>query len=369
MEPIKVMHITQSVGGVETYLRQVVLNVDRNKFEIVIASSEETIQKFCVEQNIKHHHIQMSRGFNPLKDVFSIFRIRKLIKNEKPKLVHLHSSKAGFVGRIAAKTISCKSLFTPHGGSYLSFTGFKRVMFFMLELIGKKFTYKLLAISHTEAHRFIHEVGIKAENIFVIPNSLTIPETKIEIPNTLGQLKGNIKIGTIGRITPQKNPLLFADIAYDTIKKFPGAHFYFLGAGFHDHLREELDYKIKSYKIENNLHLINKGDHILALNFLRQLDIFILPSVYEGLPYALLEAMLEGVPCIVSKCDGNNDVINNNDNGFACLTREEYLEVITCLVLHKEKAKHIAERGRQYVIQKHDIRKNIKRLEEIYTEL
>src|SRR3954447_26126428 len=109
MERIKVMHITQSVGGVETYLRQVVQNIDRQRFEIVIASSENTIQKFCEEENVKHYRLHMSRGFNPFSDLRSIFGIRRLIKKEKPKLVHLHSSKAGFVGRIAAKTVSCKS--------------------------------------------------------------------------------------------------------------------------------------------------------------------------------------------------------------------------------------------------------------------
>lgn len=369
MQRIKVMHITQSVGGVETYLRQVVHHIDKEKFEIVIASSEPTIEKFCEEQQVKHYHLRLSRGFNPFTDLFSIFSIRKLIQTEKPKLVHLHSSKAGFVGRIAAKTKKCKSLFTPHGGSYLSFTGFKRVLFFILELIGKRFTYKLLCISHTEANRFIHAVGIQAADIFIIPNSLFIPEIPPEIPDTLGPLQGDIKIGTIGRITPQKNPLLFADIAYDTIQQFPEAHFYFLGAGFHDHLRQELDERIKQYGIASNIHLINKGDAVLAINFLRRIDIFLLPSVYEGLSYALLEAMLEGVPCVVSKTDGNNDVINNNDNGFSCLVREEYTEVITALIKDKQKAQHIGQRGKQYVMAKHNIRTNIKKLEEIYTAL
>jgi len=369
MERIKVMHITQSVGGVETYIRQVIQHIDREKFEIVLASSEPSIEQFCKEQGIKHYHVRMSRGFNPFTDILSVFSLRKLIGKEKPALVHLHSSKAGFVGRIAAKTKGCKSLFTPHGGSYLSFTGFKRLLFFLLELIGKKFTYKLLCISHTEANRFIYAVGIKAEDIFIIPNSLFIPPVPPQVPNTLGLLQGGIKIGTIGRITYQKNPLLFADIAFDTVQQFPDAHFYFLGAGFHDHLRAELEDRIKRHGIENNVHLINKGDAVLALNFLRQIDIFLLPSLYEGLSYALLEAMLEGVPCIVSRTDGNNDVINNNENGFTCLAREEYSAVIAALIKDKQRAKCIGEKGRQYVMAKHDIRKNIKQLEKIYAEL
>lgn len=366
---IKVLHITQSVGGVETYIRQVVQKVDHQRFEIFVAGCEPSLKKFCSQNDIPYFEVKMSRGFNPFLDIKSVFSLRKLIRKIKPDLVHLHSSKAGFVGRIASKFAKCNSLFTPHGVSYLSFTGTKRMLFFMLEMVGKRFTNKILAISHSEANRLIYEIGIKEENIFVIPNSLTFPGLPLDIPNTLGKLEGKIKLGTIGRLTPQKNPLLFAEIAHDVIQKFPEAHFYFLGAGFHDHLRNELEEKIKKYNIGSNCHLIDKGDHNLAINFLRQLDIFLLPSVFEGLPYALLEAMGEGVPCIVSKCDGNNDVINNNDNGFACLTREEYLEVIAALIMNPEKAKQIGEKGRRYVEERHNINLNIKMLEKIYEQL
>src|SRR5215471_4359565 len=233
MEKIKVLHITQAFGGVETYLRQVIQNIDRVKFEIVIASPEkDTLQNFCAENKIKHHVLHMARGANPIGDVASIFRIRKLIKKEKPGLVHLHSAKAGFVGRIAARTKKCRSLFTPHGVSYLSFTGFKRLIFFSLELFAKKYTDKVLAISHSEANRCMYEIGIKEEKIYIIPNSLTIPETRAEIPNKLGMLAGKMKVGTMSRLTYQKNPLLYADIAAEVIKKLPGTHFYFLGAGY-----------------------------------------------------------------------------------------------------------------------------------------
>jgi glycosyltransferase involved in cell wall biosynthesis len=73
-------------------------------------------------------------------------------------------------------------------------------------------------------------------------------------------------------------------------------HFHFLGAGFHDHLGKEVRERVALHGIGENFHLIEKGDSIIALNFLRQIDIFILPSIFEGLPYALLEAMLEAVP-------------------------------------------------------------------------
>lgn len=366
---IRVLHITQSVGGVETYIKQVAQHIDRQRFEIMVAGCEPSLQNFCFIKSIPYFDVKMSRGFNPFLDIKSVFSLRKLIKKTKPDFVHLHSSKAGFVGRIAAKTARCKSLFTPHGVSYLSFTGFKRMAFFMLEMIGKKFTYKVLAISHSEANRLVHEIGIKEELIYVIPNSLTSAGLPANIPNTLGVLEGTFKVGTIGRLTPQKNPLLFIDIANDIIKNFPNVHFYFLGAGFHDHLRDEVEQMIKQLGIESNCHLIDKGDHIVAINFLRQLNVFLLPSVFEGLPYSLLEAMREGVPCVVSKCDGNNDVINNNDNGFACMTRNEYFDVISNLIRDPATATAIGERGRAYVEKKHNVRTNMQLLEAIYSKM
>lgn len=369
MEKIKVLHITQSVGGVETYLRQVIQNIDRSRFDLSVASCEESIEKMCALHEVPYFHIGMSRGANPFKDLVSILKIRALIKKHKPALVHLHSSKAGFTGRIGAKFAGCKSLFTPHGVSYLSFTGGKRIMFFILELIGKKFTHKVLAISQSEANRCIYEIGHKEENVFVIPNSMTIPVVPIMVPDKLGTLEGEIKIGTIGRLTPQKNPLQFVDIANGVIKGNNKVHFYFLGAGFHDHLGKQVNERIAHHGIKDNFHLIEKGDYIIALNFLRQLDIFILPSIFEGLPYALLEAMFEAVPCIVSKCDGNNDVIDNNDNGYACLVTDEFVSVITKLINDKALAKNMGEAGRQYVKDRHDISNNIKTLEKIYAEL
>ena len=368
MERIKVLHITQSIGGVETYLKQVIQNIDRSRFDLSIASCEPSLEKLCALHEIPYFDIKMSRGVNPFVDIISIFKIRALIKKQKPGIVHLHSSKAGFVGRIGAKFAGCPSLFTPHGVSYLAFTGAKRMIFFLLELLGKKFTHKVLAISQSEANRCIYEIGIKPDDIYVIPNSMTIPTVPVLVPDKLGPLEGDVKIGTIGRLTAQKNPILFVDIANGVIKGNNKVHFYFLGAGFHEDLGKEVKERIEYHGIEANFHIIPKGDNIVALNFLRQLDIFLLPSVFEGLPYALLEAMFEAVPCIVSKCDGNNDVIDNNDNGYACLVTDEFVSVITKLIANKEKAVEIGKAGRQYVIDRHDISNNIKVLESIYTE-
>jgi len=368
MNRIKVLHITQSVGGVETYLKQILSTIDHTKFEIVIVGTiSEYLEPYCIKFNVRFQRLKMARGLNPFLDVISVFQLMKIIKKEQPVLTHLHSSKGGFLGRIATSRAGCRSLFTPHALSYLSFTGVKRKMFFALEKFAKKFSYRILAVSISESNALVKELGYKREDIFLIPNSLVITERIDMRDKGLYKLETKIKIGTVSRLTPQKNPLLFVDIANGVIKKLGNdAHFYFLGVGEHDHLKDEVEAKIKEYNIGENVHLLQRGDLNTSVSFLQQIDVFLFPSVFEGLSYALLEAMLEAVPCVVSNVDGNNDMIKNNVNGFACNNLDEYVESICTLINDKQRAKQLGDAGRDLIVREHDLKKNIRKLEMVY---
>jgi glycosyltransferase involved in cell wall biosynthesis len=373
MQRIKVLEITQSVGGVETYLKQVISTIDHSKYELkIVGTISENLEPYCIKYNVPFIRLKMARGLNPILDITSVFRLKKVLQQEKPVCAHLHSAKGGFLGRLACKLAKQKSLYTPHALSYLSFTGVKRKLFFALEKFAGKFTYKLLAISHSEAGRLVKDLGQKREDIYVIPNSLVVENyfySSFNNNSNLHQLNGEVKIGTIARLTPQKNPLLFIDIANEVIKKEGSrVHFYFLGVGEHDHLKDEVDARIKQYGISNNIHLLQRGDLQTSIHFLQQLDVFLFPSVFEGLSYALLEAMLQGVPCVVSNVDGNNDVIHNNVNGFTCDTLQDYTNAISSIINNKQKATAYGQAAKDYVLKYHDLHKNIHQLEKIYSE-
>ncbi len=371
MQRIKVLHITQSVGGVETYLKQIISTIDHSRFELkIIGTISENLEPYCTKHNVAFTRLAMARGLNPFVDIKSVIQLRKLIRKEKAACAHLHSAKGGFIGRIACSLAKQKSLYTPHALSYLSFTGVKRKAFFSLEKIAKKFTYKILAISESEAERCVKDLGHKRENIYVIPNSLVIDNYWYNTNNAhLHSLEGKIKIGNIARLTPQKNPLMFVDIANAVIQKTGrDVHFYILGIGEHDHLMDAVLKKIKDYGIGANIHLLERGDLQTSIHFLQQLDVFLFPSVFEGLSYALLEAMLQGVPPVVSNVDGNNDVILNGKNGFACNNLDEYVDAILSLINNRAMAEQLGNAAKQYVLDHHDLKKNISKLEAIYEQ-
>ena len=366
---IKVLHITQSVGGVETYLKQVISAINHSRFELkIVGTISENLEPYCITHNVSFIRLKMARGLNPVTDIRSVFQLKKIIQKEKAGCVHLHSAKAGFVGRIACSLAKQKSLYTPHALSYLSFTGVKRKAFFALEKFAKAVTYKILAISNSEADRCVNDLKHRRENIFVIPNSLIIEKHFYNTSKpVLHQLQGNIKVGNVARLTPQKNPLLFVEIANEIVKKRgTDIHFYILGIGEHDHLMNDVQAKIKEYNIASNIHLLERGDLQTSLHFLQQLDVFLFPSLFEGLSYALLEAMLQGLPCVVSNVDGNKDIIYNNSNGFACDDLNDYVSSLLLLIDDEMKRKQLGEAAKQTVLLHHDLHKNIHQLEAIY---
>ncbi len=118
---------------------------------------------------------------------------------------------------------------------------------------------------------------------------------------------------TLGRICYQKNPMLFNEIA----KALPGIHFLWIGDG---ELREELT--------SSNIGITGWLDRKNALSRSVSADVFLLTSLWEGLPISLLEAMYMKKPCVVNDVIGNHDVIHSGVNGYVCQNVSEFVESI-----------------------------------------
>lgn len=324
MKKKKILHIVESFGGgIFSFLVDLINGTD-DEFDIVVAYGKraETPENFksYFNENIKFIKVQnFTRSINPIKDLRAFFEVRKIIKEEDPDVIHLHSSKAGFIGRFATNCKKKTMLYNPHGFSFLmkDCSKIKRAIYWLLEKIGALRKCTIVGCSKGE-----YEEALKlSNNAICINNGINIEKLEKEIKKYKEHEIdfNNLKICTSGRIRYQKNPELFNKIA----ETFPNLEFTWIGDG---ELKEKLvspNIKITGWKTrEEVLKLVNDN------------DIFLLTSLWEGLPISLLEAMYLKKVCIVTNCIGNRDVIENGNNGFV-IKNNHYKDIIEKINLEK----------------------------------
>lgn len=363
---IKLLYITQCYGGVGTYIKQVINSIDYSKYSLeVIGPYDESFMAYCARYGVEFHELDMVRGIDFIKDIRAYRGIRKIVKKNNPDIIHLHSSKAGILGRLATRKMRQKVVFTPHAISYMSFAGIKRAIFFLCEVFTKKYTDRVLTCSDTEAMRLHFEIGFPNEKLHVIYNSIPIPD-EIPIKRQFNNYSSQIHVGSIMRLTTQKNPLVYIEAANLLAKKYENIYFSILGAGMTDDLKSTVLGKIQEYNLSDRFEIINWGERSRSIEYLDSLDLFILPSLFEALPLAALEAMSRGIPCVVSKDDGCRDLINNAENGFSCITPKQYYEAIIRLIEEPNLRDTLRYNAFNYIKKYHNIDDFIKNLESYY---
>jgi len=321
----KILFISESMGGgLRKHVVQLIENLDSKKFDLyfihgldgldeTFINSYSNLQKRCKMIACPY----LVREINFYKDLKSIKFVLKQISIIKPDIVHCHSSKAGAIGRIAAKMKSVNKIFyTPHAYSFLApeFSNTKRKIFVLIEkYLSKYTTTKTFNVSQGEKVAAL-SMNLDLEHKFsVIYNGL--PNIEFPDKNFLKEkLSLNLEwfvIGNNARLSEQKNPMLFMEIAKKIIAIDHKIHFVWVGEG------PLLD-KIESFIMENNL---TSNIHLLGFRedseiIVKAYDIFLLTSEYEGLPYAPIEALRAGVPVLATDVTGNSEVVISEINGY-----------------------------------------------------
>ena len=230
----KVLIIVESFGsGVFNFLVDLVNGIDK-EFDVVIAYGlrEETLSNFkdYFGKNIKFIQVEnFTRSINPKKDFKALKEIRKIVKEEKPDIVHLHSSKAGILGRLAVNGNKIKMFYNPHGFSFLKKddSKLKRGIYWTIEKLTACINGKCVIVGCSKGE--YKEAKKLNKRAICINNGIDIKKLAMETDDI--KLKGidyeNLKICTIGRIGYQKNPEMFNKIA----ESFPKIQFTWIGEG------------------------------------------------------------------------------------------------------------------------------------------
>lgn len=311
----KILYLVEAMGGgVVTYIETLANGlIDEFDFTIAYGKRDQTPEDLedHFDQRVKLVEIKhFTRPVNPIKDFLSYREIKKIIKEEKPDLIHLHSSKAGALGRLFFCKKNYKMIYTPHGYSFLMQDAkfIMRKAYHLIEKICGRKNCLTVACGRGE---WEESLKVSKESTF-ISNGVDINFID-EVLKDDEKKDDKFRVYTVGRVEFQKNPELFNEIA----EMLPNIEFVWIGQG-------ELEKKLTSPNIKVT-GWMSREEVFKSAN---QCDVFILPSRWEGLPLALLEAMYMKKACIVSDVVGNRDIVHNGVTGYICETAEDFAEVI-----------------------------------------
>lgn len=336
---MKIVHVTESfASGVLSYISQIANAHVTSGFDVTVIYSrrEDTPDNFTEYFDDSVHLIEteMIRSISFLRDISSIYKLVQLLNAINPDVVHLHSSKAGVLGRVAKSFVRSKLriFYSPHGLSFLrqDVSIFTRLMYLAVENIASLLGGTVIASSKSE-HLYIKRVIPLAKSVLVT-NGVDLSK----IPDKLSDVS-SLTIGTLNRVTPQKNPVLFASIARRLSSL--GCKIIWIGGG---------DEKFSKLLEDSGIEVFSWMDMDVALKKVSGFDIFLQTSLWEGMPLALIQAQAMGVPAVVSNVVGNKDVVADKETGFLCNTEDEFVSSITSLCSDKALRDSMGKAARQY---------------------
>lgn len=347
----KILYVVEAMGGgVFTYIVDLANKlVDEFDMYIAYAVRPQTPNDYKKYFDCRVHLIEVKsfcREINIINDVKAVREIKTIEEKIKPDIIHLHSSKAGAIGRIAFDGKKMPLFYTPHGYGFLmtNYKPAKRKIIKMIETILAKRQCTTISCSLGE-----HQETLRmTRNAIYINNAVNVEKLRKSLEKVKIDAHHQFTVFTLGRICYQKNPELFNSIA----EAMPHVKFLWIGDG-------ELRNQLKAPNIE----ITGWIEREEALKKSMNADVFILTSLWEGLPISLLEAMYMKKLCVVSNVIGNRDVIHNQDNGYVCDTVIDFVNAI-----EEQKIEYIDKAYRD-LLENYETTVHAKRYAEVYNRV
>ncbi|MFA5275638.1 MAG: glycosyltransferase family 4 protein [Candidatus Omnitrophota bacterium] len=327
MPDIKILYIITKLelGGAQKQLLSLVTALDRDKFSpyLFTAASGILVPETRAISGLNIHlSFFLERPLSPVKDLLAFFEMIRFIKKNNINIVHTHSSKAGIVGRLAARVAGVKVIIhTVHGWSFNDFQApFIRKFYIFLEKLCANFSSKIIVVSQWDKLKGLKEnIGKESQYALI---SYGINHEEFQEKNQLLKresevLPSDILIGMVACFKPQKTPQDFIELAKLVTIKVNNAKFLMVGDGV---LRPSLQKLISRYGLQDKVVLAGWRRDIPQI--LSALDIFVLTSLWEGLPIAVLEALVSGKPVVATHTGGISEVIRDGENGFLVAPKE-----------------------------------------------
>lgn len=398
-DSIRILHIiTRMVrGGAQENTLASVRGINGRGIESSLATGpaigpEGSLEEECLAAGIRMLRVpELTREISPWYDLIAVRRLTALCRKELPHIVHTHTSKAGIIGRIAARRAGVPVVVhTPHGHVFHSYGGrLKTRAFVALEQYAAAYADRLVALTASERREHL-ELGIGGPDQWSVVHSgidfrafeQSLAERE-RVRHELGIAPKATVIGAVGRLVPVKGHRYLIEAFAKIKSEHPTAELLIVGDG---ELRQELLTLARSLGLEvrsswqdedgvaagkpifagGRVHFVGLRRDVHRL--LTAMDIFACPSLNEGMGRVLVEAMAMELPCVASRVSGVPDVVRDGQTGVLVPPSdpEALASVLVALANEPERARAMGRCGRRFVVPAMSERVMIEKLHDLY---
>lgn len=379
---IRVLHIITRMipGGADENTLQTVLLLDKARFTVdLIAGGQSDEMMLRRVENCRVVILpELVRNPSLSCDIKSFIKIMRIIRHEKYHIVHTHTAKAGILGRMAAWL--CRTpiiVHTLHGTTFHRAMHASEAFFYrILERLTACITDQLVSVGDDLRQIYLNAGVGKPEQYVTIRSGFEISRFRLsdaeialrrrKIRRELGISDAAYVIGSASRLEPRKGQYYFIQSAQQLLSKYPDLVFILAGDG---PSAEELRTLAQSLRIANKIHFLGHRKDIEDV--MSAMDVFVLSSLWEGLPQVLVQAAALGRPIVSFDAEGAKEIVHGGENGFVVPRGDEnaLTESLAYLISHPQRAREMGLRGRRFIGAEYDKEIMVRRIDELYSEL
>ena len=328
-----------------------------NKFKIQNSKQKRNEIKFYSNPYFKN-------SYNPVLGLKAMAEIGRAVDDFNPDIVHCHSTVAGFWARLCIKN-RIPTIFTAHGWAFTEGVSFLRKnLIVWAEKLAAKYCSKIICVSEYDKQLALKYKIVPEGKIITIHNGVEIDKAK-SLKRKAQNNNSKCKIVFVGRLAEPKDPILLIKTYNELTEEVKAkSEVLIVGEG---EKRKELEKFIKENKLNEKVKLFGSLSREKVFEILRESNIFVLTSNYEGFPITILEAMSCGLPIIASNVGGIREIVVS-ETGYLVnkLDIEAFKKALTELIENPELRERMGENARKKVEDNFSLEKMLRETEKVY---
>jgi glycosyltransferase involved in cell wall biosynthesis len=372
----RILHVLEATSaGAARYVADLLLRIDTAAFDVGFAYSPRRADtRFWRDleairgRGIRTFEIPMARSIRPAEDAKALWRLYRLVKLHGFEVIHGHSSKAGFLGRLAGKLAGSHilTIYSPHAIAIAA-----NPVYAHLERFAGRFTDVVLGVSRSERDELESYRLVPSSKLHHVTAGIDIPAFSARpdggaFRGKMGIPQDAVLIGAAGRLAPQKDPFTFIRTAAQLHCAGVPAYFAWAGDG---ELRDQAEALARSLGVDGRVRFLGYCADLRP--FLAALDIFSLTSRYESFGYVTCEAMAMGKPVVATNVSGSNELVQHGETGLLLPAGDDAAcaEALGRLAGDPALRRAMGQAAQRRVREYYDVGRMVRQVEELYWDL